>query len=246
MLEQLIPVLFPGLRLPTPRIARVLHVTPNRVASFSLDSLKGVSEELTDFRVDVDTITVAQFPNSLFADPGFLRKTYDVVFVGGVDSAWLSLKELTADVVTRSFAEYHRMGGNIVLLHDVCALQQAPNADPWFYFLSEIGPLRRCMDETRYRFVSRVSGRSHPVLSSPFLIPDPMNVGETHAGQTQYHETNVILCGPGGMATPYYAERDGLGFCEAGHTPSAVTRDEMTFWVNVVYHFSSKRPRQIR
>jgi hypothetical protein len=72
-----------------------------------------------------------------------------------------------------------------------------------------------------------------------------LKVGQTHAAQTQYHEANVILCGDRGMATPYYAERDGVGFCEAGHTPSAVTRDELKFLVNVVYHFSSKRPRQI-
>jgi hypothetical protein len=110
MLEQLLPVLFPGIRLPTPRIARVLHVTPNLSDSFSLHSLKAVSEELRDFRVDVDTITAAQFPQSLFVNPNFLRKTYDVVFVGGTDSAHETMQELTAEIITRSFAEYHRKG----------------------------------------------------------------------------------------------------------------------------------------
>jgi hypothetical protein len=78
------------------RNARVLHVRPapsfdpiepSRI-SFSLDCLMAISQGLGDFPVWVETIDAADFRRSSFmANPDFLRKTFDVICIGGNDSS---------------------------------------------------------------------------------------------------------------------------------------------------------------
>jgi hypothetical protein len=81
------------------------------------------------------------------------------------------------------------------------------------------------------------------VLATPFLLPSRFAIGRTHGAQVICDEASLILCGDQGAATPYYAEHDGIGFCEAGHTPQMVSGDELRLFVNVVYNFSASRPR---
>jgi hypothetical protein len=149
--------------------------------------------------------------------------------------------------VTQSFAEYHQRGGSVLIFHDVCCTTPT-NAGPWNYFETRIGGGASHLGLPAWSRAFRVKGATHPALSFPFAIPDPLPVALTHGAQVTYQEGNahLVLCGDRGEDSPYYAECEGIGFCEAGHTPASVTPHEFRFFVNVIYHLSAKRPRTIR
>jgi hypothetical protein len=112
---------------------------------FSLHTLQTTSEELLNFRVEVDTIPADDSPNSLVANPNFLRKAFDVIFVGGFDDAQVGLAKLIAKIAAASLAEYHRRGGKVVLLHDV-SFRAGPNPDAWHYFEGQFGSLKPALN----------------------------------------------------------------------------------------------------
>jgi hypothetical protein len=165
---------------------------------------------------------------------------FDVVFVGGTDSSWCKLTSITKRIVEDSFAQYHREGGNVVLLHDVFRNQRPSH---WTYFENLIG-LHTARDSPGYRRVKQVqpTEAGTALLSRPFKLPESFEVSETHAYMI-YAAERAIVGSCDNLEHTYYAECEGIGMSEAGHSYQ-LTQSEWQFFVNVVCHFSTARPRK--
>jgi hypothetical protein len=227
------------------RVIRALHLRPNPtndLPSFDLKSLSAVCRRLQGLVIDVTTIAPSEFLKSHFVNWQSLRKRFDVVFIGGTDSSYLLLKDLTEKVVNESFVRYHQEGGNVVFFHDVLRLTDIPYQ--WTYFQHEIGFCTQGSHCARYQSVKRLYAADErtAVLMRPFRIPEPFNVGLTHAAQACQAEKAVLIGGDNPGQT-YYVESEGIAVCETGHSPQSVTDSEWEFLVNVTCHLAATRPR---
>jgi hypothetical protein len=145
-------------------------------------------------------------------------------------------------LIDQSFAEYHREGGNVVFFHDVF---WNPHSEPprWRYFQSHIG--LHTMYDSKYSGKVKWKGAADErpaIFARPFALPDPFSVSEFHTNQ-MYDAEKAILVSVDDQKLPYYTEYEGIGICEAGHTPETLTDAEKQFLVNVTCHLSVKRPR---
>jgi hypothetical protein len=166
-------------------------------------------------------------------DSTVLRGKFDIVFIGGSDSSCDALGDLTAQVIERSFVKFHQAGGKLVFLHD------SGYENKWNYFRSQMGPNKIIHGWerplwTEVRRKSPAEERS-VILRAPFEIPDPFSVALTHSGQMS--SPNALLIGTQSEDT-YYIERNGIAFCETGHTSWSVTKHEWRFLVNMTYHLT--------
>jgi hypothetical protein len=128
------------------RIARVLQIQPDRQPCFSLENLMDLTREVGGFGIDVDIIAPADFLNKFISRPKFLRKTYNVIFVGGCHCACAHLGSMSVDFVNQPLVEYHRSGGSVVLFHDIARNGSSPST-PWDYFPQAVGPMKRLTPE---------------------------------------------------------------------------------------------------
>jgi hypothetical protein len=225
------------------RVARVLYVrarvrpedTNNN--AIDLSHLSSTSDKVNGFWIRVKTIDSSIFPKSRFLDPDVLKERFDMIFIGGNDGSAWRLNGLNADVVRKSFVRFHKAGGKVVFLHDSTC--KVGDDRMWEYFQNEMRPWKRPLDLEKGLWTE--VGRKNPnvprppILTTPFYLPDPFPVGPTHAAQIS--SDNALLIGARSDST-YFVERKGIAFCETGHTPSAVTKYEWRFMVNMVYHMT--------
>jgi hypothetical protein len=234
------------------RVVRALYVRvrfngnygPNGVP-LDLTPLSVKSGKIPGFLIKVKTIEAPEFPKSRFADSTVLSRKFDIVFIGGSDGALDGLRDLTGAVIERSFINFHQAGGKIVFLHDsVCVHEK--NDKLWDYFRDQMGP-HRLLNEVGSGLWTEVrrknpSGPRPLILTTPFELPDPFPVAPTHSQQMHAAE-NALLIGRTNDST-YYVERNGIAFCETGHTSWLVTKHEWRFLVNMTYHLTeSGKPR---
>lgn len=208
-------------------------------APMDLTHLSVTSAKVPGFLIKVKTIESSAFPTSRFVDSTVLQGKFDIIFIGGSDGPALVLGNLTRELVDRSFVQYHRGGGTIVFLHDSCRENQ------WEYFRNQMGPNQlmlpappRSWTEVRQK---RPSDPPPVILTTPFKLPHPFSVAQTHSSQIS--SPNALLIGTQDEDT-YYVERNGIAFCETSNTPWAVTKHEWRFLVNMTYHLTeSRKPR---
>jgi hypothetical protein len=227
------------------RVVRALYVRAtirpedNNNLPLDLGHLSSTSDKVKGFWIKVKTIDSTVFPKSRFMNPDVLKKRFDIIFIGGNDGSAWRLDGLNADVVRRSFVPFHGAGRKVVLLHDSTC--QASDDRRWEYFQNQIGsPALPWMSDVNRGMWTQVrrknpNGPRPPILTTPFNLPDPFPVAPAHAAQIS--SDHALLIGPRPEST-YYVERNGIAFCETGHTPWAVTKYEWRFMVNMVYHMT--------
>jgi hypothetical protein len=204
-----------------------------------MERLSGLTRKIPGLVLKVKGMTSAAFTTSRFVDPIYLRKKFDVVFIGGRDSGVDGLEGFNAELIDRSLAAYHRVGGKIVFLHDT--FWDGDSERPfWPYFAKEMGNYQVMSDHSSWQAVKRKSpsGIRPAILTYPFELPEPFPVAETHAGQL-FAAEKAILVGKTPDST-YYAESNGIGICEAGHM-TILTDYEWKFLINVICHLSEGR-----
>jgi hypothetical protein len=220
----------------SPRRARILQIIATNGTSFDLKRLSAICGKLSNFSIKVKTVKSCDFQKNGFNDWRYLRKTFDMIFIGGNDSAHAGLPDLTKDIIEGTFIQYHRKGGKLCFFHDI-ARGSEQDIERWASFEGKMGQHRKTSsgsDGKRFTRVSRkdMTGPPPAILTTPFELGDSFEVGETHSGQI-YAAPNAILVGANNDCT-YYIESEGICFCEAGHTSGAVTKDEYRFLVNVI------------
>jgi hypothetical protein len=229
----------------SPRVLRVLHVRPSLVLErgvylipIELYRLSQLSQNIPGLQIQVETIQATAFPRSCFVDPSHLRK-FNVIFIDGMDSSRNGLTDLNANLINQSFVEYHRNGGKIVFLHDAI-WEIDPKSPRWTYFRDKMGSHTVSCDTGHgYTVVRRKiqSDQPLPILTNPFNLGQSFKVGLTHANQLFAAEKAILVGGDSSDRT-YYAESDGIGICEAGHSPHEITDSEWDFLVNVTCNLS--------
>jgi hypothetical protein len=226
-----------------PRVIRVLQVRPNGGSPFQMERLSGLCQEIPGLRIEVSGVTAADFSKGWpFVNTAYSLKKFNVVFVGGSDASKEGFKDLTPELIDRSLVDYHRDGGKVVILHDT-AWEFDSQPRKWTYFLKQMGKHSVFNEFPKgvWREVKRrdFSGACPAILTSPFKLPEPFPVAPTHGNQL-FAAEKAVLVGTTQDST-YYAESEGIAFCEAGHTPQ-LTEWEWKFLVNVICHLSEARP----
>jgi hypothetical protein len=197
------------------------------------------SGKVPGFLIKVKTIEAPAFLKSRFVDSSVLRGRFDINLIGGAHASRDNLCAFTGPIVQRSFIKFHQAGGKIVFLHDSTWVHEA-NDRRWDYFTTPMGPHRQENEVGRgvWTEVRRKnpSGPRPLILTTPFEIPNPFPVAPTHSLQ-MHAAANALLVGRTNDSA-YYVERNGIAFCETGHTSWLVTKHEWRFLVNVTYHLT--------
>jgi len=217
-------------------IIKVLHVCPCCGDRASID-LRLICDKDPYRRIRVTQITPAGFVKQLGTDKHLLLH-YEVVIVGGCDSCYDCLKDITPTIVIETFVPYHEHGGNLLFMHDVVygTTWDALANNPSFKKGSPL--IGGNLDSVQ------IIRPDAPVLKFPFAIAD-FQPTLTHGGHLRRFGTEGIVLGKrqSGQIIPYSVEFPNIGFIEIGHCgpigKDASLQDmEWKLLVNIIHNFS--------
>jgi hypothetical protein len=210
--------------------------------SFDMARLSATAATVQGVSIQVTTVRPLEFRNKDFADHTFLRRAFDVIFVGGNDASYGGLKDFDQSVIDGSLIPYHGDGGNVVFFHDV--LYTADGVHDWSYFRKLVGAKPghdiKFFEHKVERYIK--SGDALAILTKPFSLDNSFPIAPTHVLQVADADKKILVgCGTSLM---YYAEHDRMCVCEAGHSPHTMTEQEWQFLVNVTVHLSETSRRK--